>query len=313
MSTLSLVLALSLAGDFSSAPVDAKPIPLEELDIEEGLAEPPPPPSTPPPVEAPAAPKQRAVRRVAVKAIEFTGEEDARLATILTEALTNEVRKLQRTTVISTDEVQQMLEFEVEQQLAGCETDSCISEIVEALGADALIVGQIATIGDERVFGIKLIDQLHARTEAQVSKRLTIAGGEESLALIGPAVEELFPDVPLRPGQRRGVDPEVALRLNPPPLQPWVFWSGAAATSVALAAGIGATVVNGLASQSAADRVSRATPSNPAGGADLAGDVDTVRGSFGVLVGAFGATAVLGAATGVAALFTDFAGHQALE
>ena len=66
----------------------------------------------------------------------------------------------------------------------------------------------------------------------------TIKGSDNEEALlgaIGPSVETLFTEYPLRPGFKRGVSPELAKRLNPPPLPTWVFWTTA---GVALGAGV---------------------------------------------------------------------------
>ena len=54
---------------------------------------------------------------------------------------------------------------------------------------------------------------------------------------IGPAIEEMFPGRALREGARRGVAEEVALRLDPPPLPTWSFWTVAGTAAATAAAG----------------------------------------------------------------------------
>jgi hypothetical protein len=273
-------------------------------------ASPPAPAASTTPAATPAAQDSKRPLRVAVRDIEGASEDDQRVAQVATAALVAELRKLQRTSVVSLDEVKTLLDFEAEKQLVGCDTDSCLAEIVEALGVDVLIVGQIATIDTQRVFGLKALDQREGRATAQVDKPLERSDGEECLAMIGPAVATLFPDVPLRAGLARGVDPAVALRLNPPPLDPWVVYSGAAVTGALVLTGVGATVVNGLSAQAAQEKIAAASFANPADGAALKGDTAAVQTSFLVLTASFASAAVAGAATGVLALFADWHGYR---
>jgi hypothetical protein len=117
-----------------------------------------------------------------------------------------------------------MLELEADKASLGCEGDSsCLAEIADALGADVLIVGRMSKVGTEHVFAVRRIDQARAAVDGAFTDRLQPSGGEEFLAAIGPAVEQLLPDVPMRPGMKRGVSEKVLLRLRPPPLQPWTF------------------------------------------------------------------------------------------
>jgi hypothetical protein len=134
------------------------------------------------------------------------------------------------------DDVRAMLDLEAQKQLAGCDADSCLSEIAEALGADVLITGSLARVGDNTFFVVKKIDQRTATVSGQFTRKLNPAGGEEFLAMVGPSVAELFADRALRSGQVRGVPRSIAARLVPPPLAPWMFWAGVSTSS------LGATV-----------------------------------------------------------------------
>ncbi|HEY4223602.1 MAG TPA: hypothetical protein VGO62_19735 [Myxococcota bacterium] len=165
-----------------------------------------------------------------------------RTTAIFTGSVLTEIRKLSHASVISLDEVKQMLRFEADKQTLGCsEGSSCLSEIADALGADALVVGTVARSDGQTALTLKRIDSKTGSVAATFDKRLVDANGDELLAAVGPAVEALFPDLPLRPGNKRGVDPEVALRLNPPPVGRLAFAGVAAATTVAAlsAAGLG--------------------------------------------------------------------------
>jgi len=284
----------------------------------------PPAPQTPPPEErtaevtptatpptaapTPTTP-ERKVLRIAVRDFVVSDAEDERLARLVTDAMVGELRKLDRVSVTSMEEVRTLMNIEGERQLAGCVEGSCISEIVEALGVDAIVVGALGRVGDDRVFSAKLLDQREGRAIAEVNQTLTLARGEESLAMIGPAVERLLPTATLRPGTTRGVSPELALRLNPPPLSPWVVVVGGGATAVALAVGLVATGSNAVATQQANGLVDDARAAGgTVNGAALTAQTQTIESSFVALVVSYGAAAVLAAGTGVAALFTDWSG-----
>jgi hypothetical protein len=251
--------------------------------------------------------------RIAVQRIEGS-PEDERLIRVTTDALVVELRKLQKVSVIGFDEVQALLDLEAQKQLAGCEAGSCISEIADALGADALITGAIARVdfGNEQgavVIGFKRLDPHEGRAVAVFSRRLDDQRGEECLAAIGPAVSELFVDVPLRVGLTRGVDAQESLRLNPPPVPLWVFATSAATTGVALATtGVALTFFAG-ANGAATGLIERAATEDVKA-KDLTSQIDLAQTSFVAAVAAGGAATAFAATTVVVGLFTDWQGQQ---
>lgn len=180
--------------------------------------------------------------RIAVNDLAVSGVSP-RIAQIVAESLVYELRKLDRTTVTSFDEVRQMLSLEAEKQSLGCESsDDCLAQIADALGVDYLITGTLAKVGDTHVFGLRLINQSAAAAELSFNKVLVAGSGTEFLGEIGPAVETLFPSTPLRGGQSRGISAEMARRLTPPPLSPVILWTGVG-TSGALLVGSGIAAV----------------------------------------------------------------------
>lgn len=184
---------------------------------------------------ATAEPPQKALRIGVVDV--SAGNVDPLVADVVEDALLIELRKLSRASVIGWKEIRSMLDAEADKQSAGCTDESCLSEIADAAGVDLLVVCSLART-DQSVMGLRRIDQREAKVTGNVQKLLTPAGGEEFLAALGPAVEELFPDLPLKKGAVRGVAPEMAVALNPPPLPPWLTLT---------TAGVGAaTVVTGL-------------------------------------------------------------------
>jgi hypothetical protein len=246
---------------------------------------------------------------VAVRDLEVTGF-DARKAKIATDALLVELRKLERVSVISMEEIRELLEMEAEKQSLGCEEASCLSEIADALGADVLLIGSIAVVGDETVFGLKRLDQQAAKVVAQVTRRLEPLEGEEVLAAIGPAVQELFPERALKPGKERGVEEKVALSLNPPPLSPaWAIGGGATAGVLgALGAltGVANVGLRGALDRKLARRGSASAPSQAEIDEQASLVNATATGAW-VLIGT---AAALGAGAGVASLFTDWRGDR---
>jgi len=247
------------------------------------------------------------VLRIAMRDFQVA-DVDPHTAKLVQNAVLQELRKLQGVSVVSFEEVRMLMEAEAERASVGCDDDGCMAEIASALGADVMLVGGLAKVSGDHFFSMKRISQADARVEGQVSKRLTAQDGEEFLAAVGPIVEELFAERPLRSGQTRGVAPEVALRLNPPPLQPWVFWSltgvASAATLTSLAAfgtfGLSAAQLNEHMDTAKTKTVSfqRAEQLAAQGNAALA---------TGVIVGLVGVGA--GVAAGVSALFVDWQGY----
>lgn len=186
--------------------------------------------------------ESRRVLRIAVYDLSVTGVDD-KVASVVNEFLLEELRKLQRTSVIGYSEIRTLIDLEADRQALGCDSEeSCLAEVADALGSDFLITGTLARVGTEHVFGLKVIDQKEAKAGRTFNKVVSAGDGTEFLAEIGPAVETLFPEVPLKEGASRGVAPEAARFLAPPPLPPLVFWSGVAVTSVAFAGALVAAV-----------------------------------------------------------------------
>ena len=254
---------------------------------------------------APASATVPAALRFAVHDIEPNNVEPV-LARVTTDALVAELRKLTGVQVVAMDEIRAMLNQEAQKQLAGCSDDSCLAEVAEALGVDGIIIGTLAQVGDEIVFGVKRINQREAQTVDQFTQRLAQGDGEACLAAVGPAVEQLFPDMPLRPGAVRGVAPELAMRLNPPPLPRWVFVTTAGAAGGAVLGASAAFLVNGLAYSNAATAAEGSVGGKAVEGAELTGTVSVVRATFWTGVGVSALAVGLGATAGVVALFTDW-------
>lgn len=254
---------------------------------------------------SPEATEKRAMRRIAVYRLEGGGI-DERVLDVLTDSVVKELRKLERVTVVGMDEIRAMLDLEAQKQVLGCTDVSCVAEIAEALGVDEVVIGNVAVVGATISFGLKRIDQKNATTIGQHASRLDSTDPADVLVQIGPAVQELLPDVPLRAGATRGVPPEVAARIHPPPLDPWVFWSVAGSAGVVTLGGVGFTLINAMSYSSATQKLDASATGPAASGAALAVDRTALQQSFVGLTACYVAALVLGAGAGVVALFTDW-------
>ncbi|HVE83751.1 MAG TPA: hypothetical protein VND93_12910 [Myxococcales bacterium] len=202
------------------------------------------------PMPPPPAPKPAGLKAIRVAVLDPAVDPgvDARLKAAMGQSLTAEIRKLQKVTAIAADEIQQMVSFQRSRQLMGCSEDtSCMAELVDALAADDLISMRIGLIGQSYTVAVQRLDARRAQVAQSFTRQVPRGSGEELLALVGPMVETLFPERPLAPGKTRGVDKDVARRLNPPPLPRWVFFTTA---GVGAAAGAGGGLFGFLASQS---------------------------------------------------------------
>jgi len=176
--------------------------------------------------------------RVAVYDYELA-DVDPGIGGVVTDSTLAEMRKLAGVSAIGMAEIRDMLSHEATKQLVGCDNESCLAEVAGALGVDELVSGKLAKVSDGEVFILRRIDQRRARVAGVVNKRLAAGSGQELLAAVGPAIEELYPERPLREGLTRGVAKEVALRLDPPPLPRWpVFGVGTLAVVAGGAAGL---------------------------------------------------------------------------
>jgi hypothetical protein len=276
-----------------------------------------PAPAAPPNLAAPvpAAPglsaKPKAALRLAVPDVAVTGELPKRQVALLEVALLAELRKLEGVSAIGMNEIRQMLSFEYQRQMLGCAADgACLAEIGGALGTDEMVHAQVIVEGKTATFSLRRISMRAARVVGTHTKRLTRANGEELLGDVGPAVQEVFPERPLRAGAVRGVDKAIALRLNPPPLPRWPFYVTASAAVAAAAAGATMGYLS-LDAQNQWKSLAQQAVTEPVPGAqlnDLEHTAESRAQTANVLYLVAGGLAV---AAGVEALFTDWHGYRA--
>lgn len=256
-----------------------------------------------------AAPVRKALR-IAVYDFELAGIEGP-IGAVVTDSTLSEVRKLSGISAIGMDEIRDMLSHEANKQILGCEDNSeCLAEIAGALGVDQLVTGKLAKVDDGTAIVMRRIDQNRATVIDTFEQRLTEGSGEEFLASVGPGIEKLFPDYELRDGTERGVPKEMALRLNPPPIPTWGFYSvaGGALATAAVAAGFGiaAQDARGDFDQTLED----SSPDNPADGARVVELEDDFKSNRNLSNAFWISTGVFAVAAGVIYFFTDWEGYQ---
>ena len=248
-----------------------------------------------------SAPAPR-VQRMVVTDFEIDAGMAPRSARLVADNLVVELRKLAGFSVVGMSEVRAMLAAEGDRESMGCrEGVSCLAELADALGADVLITGRLGRLQGQTVLSMR------AMVVGEVEERLVDAGGEELLAAVGPAVERLFPEVPLRSGQTRGVPREKARLLNPPPLPVW------STVSVAASAGVlgGIGVVAGLLAVSTladAQQIVDASASAPVSGSVVVLRQQDANAQALTANISLAAAAGVAVTAGVMALFTDWGG-----
>ena len=263
-------------------------------------------PEMPPP--PPGMQKKLPPLRVALFDINVVGEVPPRPLAVLNAALAPELRKLEGVSAISAAEVRDMISAERQKQLMGCgdEAESCLAEIAGALDADEVINVEIALVGTNYTLSARRSDMRRARVVQSQSRRFAKGDGEELLGVVGPLIEALYPDRPLRAGKKRGIEEQVVRKLNPPPLPKWVFFSTAGGTAVALAGG----ATFGLLSQNVAtdlrQKLSGATGTNTISAAQVTQLQSTANDHAFVANVMFGVAGAFALGAGLEALFTDW-------
>ncbi len=136
-------------------------------------AAPSPPPSPRPTPSAPSSEQAFGDTyriKVAVMQLGASANIEAGLTDALTQIVPETLEGLGVFKAISTQEIKQMLAFESQKQLLGCDEVSCLAEIGGALGADFLVTGQISLVGDAYILQLQLANIAMAKIEARVSR-----------------------------------------------------------------------------------------------------------------------------------------------
>lgn len=295
-----------------------------EVQLKLTKVEPAPPP-IPEEVAAPAGPDTAAsskepapkpILRLALqdlRSLVASGKLDTHGTNVVGESLLGEVRKLRGIQAVAVSEVREMVQFEAQRQAVGaCDTEECATEIASALGVDELVAGSIGQLGDAKVFTVRRLDLKTGKVNGSITRALKSDNGEELLAVIGPTVEQLFPDRDVRAGLKRGASAEYVRRLNPPPLPKWVIIAtGSTAVAALAAGGIFASMQSGAQGRFAS-LMARAE-SGPVAGADVNNAINDFNQNQTRLQAMLFVAAGLTLTAGIEALFTDWQGLRTDE
>ena len=119
---------------------------------------------------------------------------DDKLAGFLTEQLGLELNR-RGAEVVTSKEIASLIGYERQKQLLSCdaEADSCVAELGNALGADALVVGDVARVGTRYQLTVKALSTSNGKRIASWS------GGADSedglLKLVADAAAAIAPEV----------------------------------------------------------------------------------------------------------------------
>lgn len=193
-----------------------------------------------PPPPAPRKAPSVKLTRIVLLDLHVTGDVPERARAAFTQSLNAELRKMEAVSLLTAAEIREILSVERSKQLLGCDEQSsdCMAELAGAADASETLGGDLSLVGRRYTLTLR---RTHLQRANVASKTRTFdqRDGEELLAVVGPMVEELYPDRKLLPGKTRGVSAEVVRRLNPPPLPRWAFFTTAGAGVAAAVAGGG--------------------------------------------------------------------------
>jgi len=101
---------------------------------------------------------------------------DEDLVQNLTDIITVSLNKLGVFEVLSRADIQQMLAFEEDKQMMGCESDtSCLAEIGGALGVALLVNGSIGKVGSNYIINLNLTDTRSATVKEREQRQVSDA------------------------------------------------------------------------------------------------------------------------------------------
>jgi hypothetical protein len=131
-------------------------------------------------------------------------------AAAITEALVAEVRRQSGAEVITQREIASILSLEKQKAMLGCETDACMAELGGALGADRLVAGDMAKLGESFLLHVRVVEVKKVRVSAQSDRRLRGGTIDDVLDVLPAMVAEVFPSA----------GPQAAAPIAPQPVPP---------------------------------------------------------------------------------------------
>jgi len=110
--------------------------------------------------------------------LEFTGDGSPSARGLAQRAVTEELTALGTHEVLSTRDIQSMLDTEAEKQAAGCDgNSSCLAEVAGALGAAVVVAGETTVLGSGFMVQLTMLEPHAARVLARGSARAATEEG----------------------------------------------------------------------------------------------------------------------------------------
>lgn len=126
---------------------------------------------------------------IAILSIRSTIAEEENLSRI-SDLVGHQYEKEMNTKVFYLEDIRNLLRAEELTGLLGCFTDSCVSKIGSAIGADYAIVGDLGKMGSSYILGLRLIDALRYQVVGRVSGTVSDDPGK-IVGIIPELVESL--------------------------------------------------------------------------------------------------------------------------
>jgi hypothetical protein len=196
---------------------------------------PPPAQKVEPKTPEPAAPKVVEKPGLAVMAMDAKVGLPAGVASLLNETLLAQINDTGRFgSVLSSSDMQAMLDLEAQKAAMGCDQDSCMAELGGALGVPYMLISSVAAFGGRFIINMKLVAVDESKVAARVSK--TVTSEAALLDALPVAVGELFTkafgaSVTAPPLAAQRPQAAAAPVTSLPPPSPtsatnWLLWSG---------------------------------------------------------------------------------------
>ncbi len=117
--------------------------------------------------------------------------------------------------VVTARDMASLLGQERQRQLSGCDTTGCLAELGDALGAEALVLGELARLGKLMQVNVKVVSTRGGAARATFSRR--IHDDEELLAALDEAAGVLASQL-APPGSPAAVPPGSSSQWRPLPI-----------------------------------------------------------------------------------------------
>lgn len=131
----------------------------------------PPEPPAPPPSAGGENPFGDTDRlRIAVMELKASEGIPPMVLSGLTDTMTEALDALGPFKAISSQDISRMMDFEAQKEAIGCSEASCLAEMVGAMGAEYLVTGSVALIGEQYLLQLQLFDIVNARVVQRESR-----------------------------------------------------------------------------------------------------------------------------------------------